>query len=234
MIKGGVVEGVGCGNLLDGGGGCGGNNRGGGRGWGVRGGNNYGVWGWGDGRGYNMFKKIGLGGMGVRGLYNRGGAGWGLGVRGGNNMFKTKKWGMGGCIMWVRGIFKKIGRWGGWEGIMWGVGGGILLRLNKRLTRRNVMVDLPCKIFSPCADKPVSLWRAKQIRLAESLCDSIHADLKAQHQGIGIQQTRGTLEKRRNKQHLVDRERAAGRTTKWAGPKLLSRGADGNFREVNM
>ncbi|KAH3871886.1 hypothetical protein DPMN_035101 [Dreissena polymorpha] len=59
-------------------------------------------------------------------------------------------------------------------------------------------------------------------------------DLKALHQGIGIQQTRGTLEKRRNKQHLVDRERAAGRTTKWAGPKLLSRGADGNFREVNM
>ncbi|KAH3740949.1 hypothetical protein DPMN_047666 [Dreissena polymorpha] len=48
-----------------------------------------------------------------------------------------------------------------------------------------------------------------------------NTDLRALHQGVGIQQTKGTLEKRRNKQHIVDRERNAGRTTKWAGSRLL-------------
>ncbi|KAH3722358.1 hypothetical protein DPMN_065316 [Dreissena polymorpha] len=41
-------------------------------------------------------------------------------------------------------------------------------------------------------------------------------DLRALQQGVGIQQTGITLEKRRTKQHLADRERADGKTTKWA------------------
>ncbi|KAH3734800.1 hypothetical protein DPMN_041248 [Dreissena polymorpha] len=41
--------------------------------------------------------------------------------------------------------------------------------------------------------------------------------LRALHQGVGIQQTKATMKKLRIKQHIVDRERNAGRTTKWAG-----------------
>ncbi|KAH3869087.1 hypothetical protein DPMN_032245 [Dreissena polymorpha] len=51
-----------------------------------------------------------------------------------------------------------------------------------------------------------------------------NTDIWALHQGVGIQQTKATLEKRRNKQHIVERERNAGRTTKWAGSRLLVRG----------
>ncbi|KAH3747311.1 hypothetical protein DPMN_181736 [Dreissena polymorpha] len=57
-------------------------------------------------------------------------------------------------------------------------------------------------------------------------------DLRALHQGVGIQQTRITLEKRRTKKHLADRERATGKTTKWAGSKLLVKGHDGAYREI--
>ncbi|KAH3735171.1 hypothetical protein DPMN_041632 [Dreissena polymorpha] len=58
-------------------------------------------------------------------------------------------------------------------------------------------------------------------------------DLRALHQGVGIQQTKATLEKRRNKQHIVDRERNAGRTTKWAGSRLLVKGQNCGYHELN-
>ncbi|KAH3775374.1 hypothetical protein DPMN_176775 [Dreissena polymorpha] len=58
-------------------------------------------------------------------------------------------------------------------------------------------------------------------------------DLRALQQGVGIQQTKAILEKRRNKQHIVDRERNAGRTTKWAGSRLLVKVQNGGYHELN-
>ena len=58
-------------------------------------------------------------------------------------------------------------------------------------------------------------------------------DLRTLHQGVGIQQTKATLEKRRSKQHIVDRERTAGRITKWAGSRLLVKGQNGTYQEIN-
>lgn len=56
--------------------------------------------------------------------------------------------------------------------------------------------------------------------------------LKASDQGVGVQQTKAVLQKRRDMQPLVEREKAAGRAIKWAGSKLLARDHGGQFREV--
>ena len=57
--------------------------------------------------------------------------------------------------------------------------------------------------------------------------------LKGLNQGVVVQQTKAVLQKRRNMSAIYDREKAAGRTLKWAGAKLLVRDGDiGNFREV--
>lgn len=48
-----------------------------------------------------------------------------------------------------------------------------------------------------------------------------------------MQQTKAVLTKRREMADIVDREKAAGRTIRWAGAKLLVRdGTSGNFRQV--
>ena len=57
--------------------------------------------------------------------------------------------------------------------------------------------------------------------------------LKDLNQGVGVQQTKAVLQKRRDMNAVFDREKAAGRQVKWAGAKLLVRdGNVGNFREV--
>lgn len=58
-------------------------------------------------------------------------------------------------------------------------------------------------------------------------------ELKASNQGVGVQQTKAVLQKRRDLNAVYEREKAAGNTLKWAGAKLLVRDRDGgNFREV--
>ena len=57
--------------------------------------------------------------------------------------------------------------------------------------------------------------------------------LKTVNKGVGVQQTRAVLQKRREMNEIYDREKAAGRQVKWSGAKLLVRdGGSGNFREV--
>ena len=58
-------------------------------------------------------------------------------------------------------------------------------------------------------------------------------ELKALNQGVGIQQTKTVLQKRRDLSAVYDREKAAGRSVKWAGARLMVRDGDvGNFHEV--
>ena len=59
--------------------------------------------------------------------------------------------------------------------------------------------------------------------------------LKNVNKGVGVQQTKAVLQKRRDMNEIYDREKAAGRQVKWAGAKLLVRDGDaGNFREVTQ
>ena len=58
-------------------------------------------------------------------------------------------------------------------------------------------------------------------------------NLKALNLGVGVQQTKAVLQKRRDMSAIYDREKSAGRQLKWAGARLLVRdGNSGNFREV--
>ena len=57
--------------------------------------------------------------------------------------------------------------------------------------------------------------------------------LKSIHQGVGVQQTKAVLNKRKNLSTAYDREKAAGKTVKWVGAKLMVReGNTGDFHEV--
>ena len=59
--------------------------------------------------------------------------------------------------------------------------------------------------------------------------------LKASYQGVGVQQTKAVLQKRRDMNGIYDREKAAGKTLKWAGARLLAREGDtGDFHEVTQ
>ena len=59
------------------------------------------------------------------------------------------------------------------------------------------------------------------------------AELKDVRQGVGIQQTKSVLQKRRDMSAVFDREKAAGRTVKWAVSRLMVReGDEGEFHEV--
>ena len=59
--------------------------------------------------------------------------------------------------------------------------------------------------------------------------------LKVFNQGVGVQQTRAVLQKRRDMNGIYDREKAAGKTLKWAGARLLAREGDtGDFHEVTQ
>ena len=58
-------------------------------------------------------------------------------------------------------------------------------------------------------------------------------ELKALNIGVGVQQTKAVLQKRRTLSAVYDREKAAGRNVKWAGARLMVRdGSIGNFHEV--
>lgn len=57
--------------------------------------------------------------------------------------------------------------------------------------------------------------------------------LKADNLGVGVQQSRATIKKRRDMVGIVEREKAAGRQVKWSGAKLLVRdGPGGVFRQI--
>ena len=57
--------------------------------------------------------------------------------------------------------------------------------------------------------------------------------LKTLNQGVGVQQTKAVLQKRRDMSAAYDPEKAAGKTVKWGGAKLMLReGSTGNFYEV--
>ena len=59
------------------------------------------------------------------------------------------------------------------------------------------------------------------------------AELKAINQGVSVQQTKSVLQKRRDLSAVFDREKAAGRSVKWAGARLMVRdGNAGEFREI--
>ena len=51
--------------------------------------------------------------------------------------------------------------------------------------------------------------------------------LKPLNLGVGIQQTKSTMDKRRPMYSVMNREKAAGNTVKWAGSKLLVRDSSG-------
>jgi hypothetical protein len=48
-------------------------------------------------------------------------------------------------------------------------------------------------------------------------------ELKIAKQGVGIQQTKAVLQKRRNLNEAFEREKVAGKDVKWAGSRLLVR-----------
>lgn len=73
----------------------------------------------------------------------------------------------------------------------------------------------------------------KDRELVRTTAQTKAAELKSINQGVGIQQTKSVLQKRKTMNVAYEREKAAGRTVKWAGAKLLVRDGDvGNFREV--
>ena len=74
----------------------------------------------------------------------------------------------------------------------------------------------------------------KQRELVLTTAQSNRDVLQKFNKGVGIQQTKSVLEKRRAMKSIVDREVAAGRSVKWSGAKLLVRqGSSGPFREVS-
>lgn len=73
----------------------------------------------------------------------------------------------------------------------------------------------------------------KERELVRTTAITKSANLKALNLGVGVQQTKTVLQKRRDLNAVYEREKAAGKTLKWAGAKLLVRDGDtGNFREV--
>ena len=69
--------------------------------------------------------------------------------------------------------------------------------------------------------------------LVRTTAQTKSAELKNINQGVGIQQTKSVLQKRKSLSAVFDREKAAGRTVKWAGARLMVRdGGVGEFREV--
>lgn len=79
----------------------------------------------------------------------------------------------------------------------------------------------------------VKLHNYKDRELIRTTAADKSEKLKDLKQGVGVQQTKAVLQKRRDMNAVFEREKAAGRTVKWAGAKLLVRdGNVGNFREV--
>ena len=69
--------------------------------------------------------------------------------------------------------------------------------------------------------------------LVRTTAQTKNAELRNLHQGVGIQQIKNVLQKRRTLSAAYDREKAAGRTVKWAGSRLMVReGDEGEFHEV--
>ena len=79
----------------------------------------------------------------------------------------------------------------------------------------------------------VKFHEYRQRELVRTTAGDKYETLKTANKGVGVQQTRAVLQKRRDMNEIYDREKAVGRQVKWSGAKLLVRDGDsGNFREV--
>lgn len=101
---------------------------------------------------------------------------------------------------------------------------------------QNVTIDRAHRLGKPRnRTRPivVKFHSYKERELVRNTAVTKSAELKALNLGVGVQQTKAVLQKRRDLNAVYEREKAAGKTLKWAGAKLLVRDRDnGNFREV--
>ena len=78
----------------------------------------------------------------------------------------------------------------------------------------------------------VKFHQYRQRELIRVTAGGKYEELKTVKKGVGVQQTRAVLQKRRKMSDIYDQEKAASREEKWYGAKLLVRdGGSGNFRE---
>ncbi|XP_060552691.1 uncharacterized protein LOC132713969 [Ruditapes philippinarum] len=74
-------------------------------------------------------------------------------------------------------------------------------------------------------------WKDRE--LVRKTANDKFAELKMKKKGVGVQQTRAVLAKRKELYSIMDREKKNGRFVKWAGAKLLvSDHAEGPFHEI--
>ena len=107
----------------------------------------------------------------------------------------------------------------------------------KLLILRNLTLDRAHRLGKPGYGKTrpivVKFHYYGERELVRTTAQTKSAELKDAHQGVGIQQTKSVLQKRRDLSAVFDREKAAGRSVKWAGSRLMVlEGDEGEFHEV--
>ena len=107
----------------------------------------------------------------------------------------------------------------------------------KLLILRNLTLDRAHRLGKPGYGKTrpivVKFHYYGERELVRTTAQTKSAELKDAHQGVGIQQTKSVLQKRRDLSAVFDREKAAGQSVKWAGSRLMVReGDEGEFHEV--
>lgn len=102
--------------------------------------------------------------------------------------------------------------------------------------REDIKIDRAHRLGKPKGKvRPivVKFHEYQQRELIRTTANDKYDTLKGLNKGVGVQQTKSVLQKRRDMSTVYDREVAAGRQVKWAGARLLVRdGNAGNFREV--
>jgi DNA repair exonuclease SbcCD ATPase subunit len=103
--------------------------------------------------------------------------------------------------------------------------------------KEQITLDRAHRIGKPNSNGPrpiVAKFHSYRTReLVRTTAATMATELRNAEQGVGIQQTKAVLQKRREMCAIVDRERAAGHQFKWAGSRLLVRNGDqGPYREV--
>ena len=73
-------------------------------------------------------------------------------------------------------------------------------------------------------------YRERELVRTTAITKSV--SLRAEHQSVGIQQTKAVLQKRRSMFPVMDKARAAGQTVRWAGAKVMVMDKGGSFKEV--
>ena len=109
----------------------------------------------------------------------------------------------------------------------------------KKENKRKVISPLQCEPISrtkDCSDQP-NVKHNTQPNFNVSPESNIQTQTKRFHASapVGVQQTKAVLQKRRDMNEIYEREKAAGKTLKWAGAKLLARdGNTGDFKEITQ